>query len=113
MVEHAGLFVDAVDEGLSLLGPAPKKIIYRMLESDYGIAREDLPEKFGEFASILKEAFGPGADSILHYIIDRFYVKLRLDPPSWTNLNEAVETVQRILRARIEVKSESGLMLVR
>jgi hypothetical protein len=111
MGEYAGMFVDAVDEGLSVLGPAPKKIIYGLLKSDYGITKEDLPEKFGEFSGILKEAFGPGADSILHYIINRFYVKLRLDPPSWTNLNEAVETVQRILNPRVGANPENDLVL--
>ena len=100
-MESRGLFIEAIDEGLSALGSATKEIIYRILQNDYGIAKESLPEKLAELSEILRLAFGAGADSILQYIIERFYIKLQVTPPSWTNLNEAVELVQGILRAGI------------
>ena len=113
MTENSGRFIDAIDEGLSVLGQAPKSIIYRMLESDYGILRNDLPWRFEEFVNILKIVFGPGANSILQYIIDRFYVRLQLDPPDWTSLDEAVATVQRILKPQEDVPRDSGSTLPR
>ena len=113
MTEYARLFVDSVDEGLSVLGQTPKRIIYGLLESDYGIMREDLPGKFDEFSAILTKTFGPGADSILQHIINRFYAKLQLTPPEWVDLDEAVETVHRILKTQKEVNRDSGLVLSR
>ena len=113
MIEYAELFIDAVDEGLGVLGQAPRRMIYELLENDYEILREDLSEKFLEFSGILKKAFGPSADSIIQYIINRFYVKLRLEPPAWVDLDEAVETVEMILRTQTEVNRESDLILLR
>jgi len=113
MTECSELFVDAVDEGLGILGNATMKIIYELLESDYGIVREDVSKRLVEFSEVLKSIFGPSSDLILQCIISRFYAKLRLDPPVWEDLDEAVETVQRILKIQTEVNRESDLILLR
>jgi len=114
MTECSELFAGAVDEGLSILGNATMRIIYELLESDYGIVRDDISERLLEFSEVLKSIFGPSSsDLILQHIICRFYAKLRLDPPVWEDLDEAVETVQRILKIQTEVNRDSDLILLR
>jgi len=87
---------------LSLLGQAPKEIIYVMLEDDYGIARGDISSKFAEFSDVLRKVLGPAAELILKSIIESFYVKLRIEVPEWADMTEAVQTVRRILMSQAE-----------
>lgn len=83
-----------------------------MLESDYGIAKTDIPLRFVEFSDILNKVLGPGAELILKSIIERFYVKLQIEVPEWTDLTEAVENVRRILRNQLGSDQEAGLTVV-
>lgn len=83
-----------------------------MLESDYGIAKNNIPTRFDEFSVILKNVLGPGAEIILKSIVERFYVKLQIEVPEWTDLSEAVETVRRILTNHPESRVEDRLTLV-
>jgi len=107
------VFGDSVEQALSLLGQAPKEIIYVMLESDYGIAKSDIPYRFGEFSDVLRRVLGPGADIILKSIIERFYVKLQIEVPELTDLGEAVQTVRKILMNQAEARSAGHLTLAR
>jgi hypothetical protein len=111
-VEYGELFADSVEQVLSLLGQAPKEIIYVMLESDYGIPKTDIPYRFVEFSDILRKVLGPGAELILKSIIERFYVKLQIEVPEWTDLNEAVQTVRRILMNQLGPDHEDGLTVL-
>jgi hypothetical protein len=80
-----------------------------MLENDYGIAKNDIPHRFVEFSDILQKVLGPGAELILKSIIERFYVKLRIEMPQWTDLTEAVQTVRRIMLNQLAPNHEDGL----
>ena len=113
MADYDEVFTDSVEQALSLLGQAPKEIIYVMLENDYGIAKSDIPQRFGEFSDVLKRILGPGADIILKSIIERFYVKLQIEVPELTDLGEAVQIVGKILTNQPEARSTRHLTLAR
>ncbi len=63
--------MQAVDEGLGMLGEPARKIIYRKLERDFRICPADIPVKFEQFSWALKEIFGPGADVLIRLIVER------------------------------------------
>ncbi len=62
--EFEELLLDALDQGLSVLGESSKRSIYFHLEKSYGIKRKDIPQKTEEFASAVEKIFGPGAKYI-------------------------------------------------
>ena len=92
------LFADAVDEGLSVLGQSPKDTIYGFLQQDYGMKKDDIPQRFQEFSSILMENVGPSGGHVLEFIIERFYSKLDRQAPKSPSLGEAITNVQKILK---------------
>jgi hypothetical protein len=69
LVRYSGLLSDAVDEGLRALGQAPKNAIYEVLKADFSMRKIDIPMRFAEFSSILKENIGPGATPLLEFIV--------------------------------------------
>ena len=99
-MKNLGLFADAVDEALSVLGESPKEAIYEFLQNDYGIEKNEIPNRFREFSSILEETVGPSSDQVLEFIIERFYVKLNLEIPTSTTICDAIENVQKLLKAQ-------------
>jgi len=97
-VEYSGLFVDIVDEGLGVLGIVSKSMIYEMLETDYAMQKEEIPRRFVEFSRVLREGMGSAVDPLLEFIVEGFFLKLHMEPPKWTDLNEGIQAVGRILR---------------
>jgi hypothetical protein len=48
----------AVDSGLMTLGNSGKRVFYECLQMKYGIAKEDIPNKFDLFVTTLENVFG-------------------------------------------------------
>jgi hypothetical protein len=69
--------IEAVDETLISLGEPVKNVLYSNLESNFGISKEDIPEKISDFSSILHKLFGLGAS--------------RLEVKFMKNLNEKIQ----------------------
>ena len=95
---YESFLCEAVDDGLNVLGRSSRDIIYNLLESDYGIAKDDIPREFAGFSEVFRKTIGPGAETILDFIVRRFYSKLQVDPPAWKDVDEAVDVVGKILR---------------
>ena len=55
------LLLEAIDEGLSLLGETPKEAVYFHLEKTFKINRLDIPYKIEEFTDAIEKIFGTGA----------------------------------------------------
>ena len=55
------LLLEAIDEGLSLLGESSKQAIYFDLEKNFKINRQDIPHKIEEFTDAIERIFGNGA----------------------------------------------------
>jgi len=62
--EFQNLLLEAVDQGLSVIGESSKLSIYFHLEKSYGIKRQDIPQKTEAFVSAVEKIFGPGAKFI-------------------------------------------------
>jgi hypothetical protein len=91
------LLVQAVDEGLGWLGEGPKNTIYELLETNYQMPKQEIPTRFVEFAKLLREQMGPAVDPLLEFVIEGFYLKLNIEPPKWTDLNDGVQAIGQIL----------------
>ena len=55
------LLLEAIDEGLSLLGESSKQAVYFHLEKDCKINSQDIPYKIEEFTDAFERIFGNGA----------------------------------------------------
>jgi hypothetical protein len=100
-VRYSGLLSDAVDEGLSALGQAPKKAIYEVLKTDFSMRKTDIPMRFAEFSNILKENIGLGATPLLEFIVDRFSQGLHIESMSSIDLDESIKRVDMILNGNL------------
>jgi hypothetical protein len=55
------LLLEAIDDGLSLLGESGKQVVYCHLEKNFKIKRQDIPHKIEEFTDAIERIFGTGA----------------------------------------------------
>ena len=55
------LLIEAIDEGLSLLGESSKQVVYFHLEKTFKMNRQDIPYKIEEFIAAIERIFGSGA----------------------------------------------------
>ena len=68
---------EAVEFILSSIGTVNKETIYRHLENNYGLRREDIPERIEEFAGAMEQTFGNVAKLLEIKIIERIHCKYR------------------------------------
>jgi hypothetical protein len=96
-MKGAGSLIQAIDEGLLVIGEGPRNAVYELLEADYQMRKEEIPTRFVEFSKVLRDNMGPTIEPLLEFIIEGFYLKLQLEPPKWTNLNEGIQTIVETL----------------
>ncbi|KPV63716.1 MAG: hypothetical protein AOA66_0672 [Candidatus Bathyarchaeota archaeon BA2] len=72
------LFIEAVDEGLTVLGESGRQMIFFHLENSYSIKKHKIPKKPEAFATGLEKIFGAGASVIEKLILKSLYSKLGL-----------------------------------
>lgn len=75
--EFDGYLTDAIDETLTMLGEAVKNTLYQNLENNFGISKNDIPEKINEFSEILHKIFGFGASRLEVKIINSLNEKAK------------------------------------
>ena len=102
-VRYSGLLSNAIDEGLSALGELPKDAIYQTLRTDFSMRKTDIPMRFVEFSSILKENIGLGAKPLLEFIVNRFSDGLRIGSLSCIDLDESIKRVDMILKGDLKL----------
>jgi len=71
-------FIEAVDEGLDVLGESGRQMIFFHLEKSYSIKRHEIPKKPEAFAAGLEKIFGAGASVLEKLIVKSLYSKLGL-----------------------------------
>jgi hypothetical protein len=74
--EFDELLLEAVDEGLSVLGESSKQAIYFHLAISFNIKKEEIPEKIEIFADAIEKIFGLGAKFLEISIMKRLFEKL-------------------------------------
>jgi hypothetical protein len=60
------------------LPQSPKVAIYKFLESDCGMEKNEITHRFREFSGMLIDAIGPSNSCVLAFGIKRFYSKATL-----------------------------------
>ena len=55
------LLLEAINEGLSLLGESGKQVLYFHLEKNFKINKQDIPNRIEEFTDAIETIFGNGA----------------------------------------------------
>jgi len=73
------LFIEAVDEGLDVLGESGRQTIFFHLEKSCSVKRHEIPKKPEAFAAGLEKIFGAGASVIEKLIVKSLYSKLGLE----------------------------------
>jgi hypothetical protein len=76
--EFGRVFLEAVDEGLSLLGGSAKDSIYHHLEKSFGLRKEEILDKPEVLSDCLRKIFGAGASVIEKSILRSLHSKLGL-----------------------------------
>jgi hypothetical protein len=80
------LLSESLDDALTdLFGEETKQIIYTWLKSEYRIAREEVPERLGDFDAALMRMFGRSSRAIRRVIVKRLYSKMRIEFVERTN----------------------------
>ena len=70
------ILLEAIDEGLSLLGESPKQALYFHLEETFNMNRQDIPYKIEEFTNAVEKIFGAGAKILKIQIMKCIFKKI-------------------------------------
>jgi len=70
------IFLEAVDESLTLLGESAKEAIYFHLEFRFGVTKLEIPRKALDFCKALGEIFGEGAKLLEIQIMKKMHKKV-------------------------------------
>jgi hypothetical protein len=72
------LFMEAVDEGLKVLGESGKQMVFFHLEKSYSLKKDEIPKKPEVFMMGLRKIFGAGAAVLEKLILEALHSKLGL-----------------------------------
>lgn len=101
------LLLEAIDEGLSLVGESPKQVVYFHLEKTFKINRQDIPYKIKEFTDAIEKIFGNGAKILEIHIMKCLFKKVSSTfkhHPKQTNL-EFTEYISAVKLAKNNYKN--------
>jgi hypothetical protein len=93
--------MEAIDEGLRMLGESGREVIYFRLKQSYALKKEDVPNNPEIFMECLRGIFGSGAEVIERTIIRSLYKKLGMEFEAkkgfgfMEHLNEARKTFEQ------------------
>jgi len=71
--------LEAIDEGLTILGESSRDAIYFHLQSMVALKREDVPDNLELFAEGLRRIFGEGAKVIEQAVVTSVCKKLKIN----------------------------------
>ena len=70
------VLLEAIDEGLSLLGESPKQAVYFHLEKTFKMNRLDIPDRIEDFTDAVEKIFGSGAKILEIQIMKCLFKKI-------------------------------------
>lgn len=77
--EFKKALIEAVDEGLRILGESGRDVIYYNLQHFFGLRKENIPDNIEIFTTCLRKIFGLGATVIEISILKALYRRLGLE----------------------------------
>jgi ribosomal protein L23 len=105
------LLLEAIDEGLSILGESAKQSIYYHLERSFNIKKEEIPSRITAFTQAIESIFGVGAEFIEILIIKRLYE--RIDVAFKWNEHEGFGFAEYVTKARHVFQGENMIKTVK
>jgi len=90
------ILLEAVDEGMMVIGESPKAAMYVYIEGVYSLAKEEIPQRLQDFSSAVQKIFGSGGLVIEKLILRRLCEKLNVNYGSvrYKGFQAAVEEVR-------------------
>jgi hypothetical protein len=85
--EVGKVLLQAVDEGLSVLGEIVRAVIYERIERSYHLKREEIPRKLETFHRALQDLLSGGSRVMEIVIAENLYRRLRLNFAEHANWN--------------------------
>lgn len=74
--KFAKVLLEAIDEGLSLLGDSSKEAVYFHLEKSFNMNRMDIPYRIEDFVGAIEKLFGAGAKILEIHIMKCLFKKV-------------------------------------
>jgi len=106
------LLVEAVDDGLSVLGDSAKQSIYYHLEKSFNVKKEEIPGRMTAFTQAIENIFGVGANFIEILIMKKLNEKVggSFKCNESEGLNIYVSKAKRVFKEKNMIKSASELV---
>jgi hypothetical protein len=106
------VLLDAIDTAFSALGQNVKFSIYFNLESKFGLAKQDIPDRITDFSDALDKIFGQAARSleilIMKYLNDKIKCNYEWVGPKWLVPDLTFEKYIKLVRITVEDSGKTG-----
>lgn len=70
------ILLEAIDEGLSIIGESAKKVVYTYLEKTFKMNRQEIPHRIDDYITSIEDIFGTGAKIIQIQTMKKLYKKV-------------------------------------
>ncbi|PVX23247.1 MAG: hypothetical protein CW691_11230 [Candidatus Bathyarchaeum sp.] len=102
------LLLEAIDEGLSVLGESSKHAIYFYLEKSFKIKKKNIPNRIEEFADALEKIFGTGAKIVEIQIMKCLFNKVGYTFKSYSK-QKNLTFIEYIEAVKLEKKKSESI----
>ena len=79
------IFLEAVDESLSIIGESAKNTVYAYLKNTFKMNRQEIPHRMDEYVTAIENIFGTGAKIIQIQTMKNLYKKVRYQIKQYPN----------------------------
>lgn len=104
------VLLDTIDLAFSALGQNVKTSIYFHLEAKFGLSKENIPDRIGDFSNALDQIFGQAARSLEILIMKHLNEKIKCNyswvGPKWLVPNLTFEKYVNLVRISVEGSSK-------
>ncbi len=110
--KFAAILLDAIDRAFSALGQNVKFSIYFNLETKFGLPKEDIPDRIGDFSDAMERIFGQASKQleilIMKYLNDRVKCNYSWVGPKWLVPDLTFEKYVKLVRICVEGSGKTG-----
>ena len=79
------IFLEAIDDGLSILGETAKNTVYSYLKRTFKMTKQEIPHRIDEYVTAIENMFGIGAKLIQIQTMKSLYKKVRCQIKQYPN----------------------------
>jgi hypothetical protein len=100
------VLLEAIDTAFSALGQNVRSLIYFKLEAEFGLPKQDIPDRISDFSDALDKIFGQAARSLEILIMKHLNEKIKCSyswvGPKWLVPDLTFEKYVKLVRISIE-----------